>query len=212
MFLEVALCRKVKPNEKRQESRGVFLLLIDSVQRDLLLCWVVAACWWVWVFLGLESVYTTTHIYVTQCGTCVTVTERTGATTHCHATSRSLWNSVWAALEVGPGGPWAQCSVRLPFLSPWRQCCLRLEAGAAVRFQCVCICPLTLLRNKHHFREIRFPLIFLGSPLCSSVFFVCWSDKNWIFFFFSCLCSLCHFGRSQPSLEASSLPLYRGLF
>lgn len=65
MFLEVALCRKVKPKERRQESRGVLPLLIDSVQRDLLLCWVLAACWWFWVgFLGLESVYTTTHIYL----------------------------------------------------------------------------------------------------------------------------------------------------
>ena len=135
MFLEVALCRKVRPKQKRQESRGVFLLLVDF--RGTCCC------------VGLSpltdgsglfsrdlSLSTPAHTYthtVWHVGSC-----NRGDRGNHTLPRRRLQRVEPSArvLELGPAGPASL------FCLPWRQRCLRLEAAAAVRFECVCTSAL----------------------------------------------------------------------
>ena len=145
MFLEVALCRKVKPKQKRQESRGVFLLLVDF--RGTCCC------------VGLSpltdgsglfsrdlSLSTPAHTYthpVWHVGSC----NRGDRGNHTATPPPAARGAQCARPGAGACGP---C---LPFLSS-------LEAALPAAGGCSCcplrvcvyICPLTLLRNQHHFR------------------------------------------------------------
>lgn len=142
MFLEVALCRKVKPEQKKQESRGVFPLLVDL--RGTCCC------------VGLSLLTDGSGLFSRDLSLCTPAPTYTHPVWHvgsCNRRDRGnhtlprplLQRAVRCVrvLELGPVGPWAPRAPRASlFCLPWRQRCLRLEAAAAVRLECVCTSAL----------------------------------------------------------------------
>ena len=166
MFLEVALCRKGKPRQKRQESRGVFLLLVDF--RGTCCC------------VGLSpltdgsglfprdlSLSTPAHTYTHPVwhvgGQPHTATPPPAARgVRCARPGAAACGALRPALHgppfsVFPGGS-AACGWRPQPLS---------TSGVCVHL------PFDPTPEPASFQDyqVRFPLIFLGSPSWSSVFF-----------------------------------------
>ena len=133
MFLEVVLCMKVKPKQKRQEAEKSPTLSALVHEGFLsLLGWIAVACFVCGLYPGTWVCAQHSMHTHTGCGLCAVVTDRT----------RALLQSHTCTAPPGPCGVQWECVPELccvvPQASaplsvvPWGQCRLCFEAGAAV--------------------------------------------------------------------------------